>query len=76
MTQELTNWTDLDKDFTRKPLDKTYQQLWQEQGFSYQQTKQYLNQGFKIADFFLLIFENNYLPSEEWLLVLREKLII
>jgi len=54
MTQELTNWTDLDKDFTRKPWNKTYQELWQDQGFNYQQTKQYLSQGFKIADFMLL----------------------
>lgn len=52
------DWKEIDLKFSTKPLkwtEKTYKELWQDQGFTKEQAQQYyLWQGFTIIDFMFL----------------------
>lgn len=48
----MTNWKDIHEDFAKEPSwsNKTYQQFWECQGFTYQEAQQWIYVGFKPND--------------------------
>jgi GTP-binding protein EngB required for normal cell division len=60
-TQESVDWTEINSEFSAKPLKywaraKTYQQLWVSQGLTPDQAQPALSQGFTIKDYMFLVW--------------------
>ena len=48
----MVNWTDIHKDFAKKDwIGKTYQQKWEENNLTYQDAQEWIQAGFKPADY-------------------------